>query len=193
MGVIIYTNICMLDKIENSFDTNTALSGIFLWLLFGLLAPLVNCDLQRIIRRNPIVMHMVSIIAFFFLFTVIDPTNKSSLLMSWIKTLVVYMLFMLATKSKWYFILPTLALLMVDQSILKHIGFEKHKDPEKWSNEQEHRYIVIRKVLLVIVIVNIVIGAIHYTTLQRSEYKNNFSWFTFFIGSGKPCKIKAPT
>jgi hypothetical protein len=185
----------MLD-LANSFDTNTALSGIFLWLLFGLLAPLVNCDLQRVIRKNPIVMHLVSIIAFFFLFTVIDTTNQSNLVTSWVKTLLVYVLFVLATKSKWYFVLPTLALLIVDQSITKHVTFEKHHDPDQWDiqrpGNKAERYRVIRRVLLAAVILNIVIGAIQYAHLQHTEYKNRFSWVTFFVGSAKPCKAKTP-
>jgi hypothetical protein len=103
------------------FDTTYALSSLYLWLLFGFLGTLINCDLQRMLRSSDLVRHLIAIVAFFFLFTVLDSNSKKvGLLFTWLKTLVMYVVFMLAIKSKWYFAVPVLLLLLVDQSIKLH-------------------------------------------------------------------------
>jgi len=181
--------------LAHSFDTNTALSGMFLWLLFGMLAQLVNCDLTRMLNTSPWVLHGVSIVAFFFLFTVIDTSNKSNLLTTWVKTLMVYVLFLFSTKSKAYFVLPMLGLLLVDQSLKKHAEFQSvHQPEEAWGEGSVNARLVeeVRKWILVAVVLIVIVGAIDYARLQRIEYKGRFSWSKFVLGSGKPCKRVAP-
>jgi hypothetical protein len=154
---------------------------MFLWLLFGYLSTQVNCDLQRMLANSILVRHMISLLAFFFLFTLIDSNNKANLATTWIKTLVVYILFILTTKSKWYFIVPVLTLLMVDQSMKKYL--EQVTDPkERLAFERTSKFINA------LIIVVIIVGALHYMTVQKAEYKDKFSLFTFFIGTTKPCK-----
>jgi hypothetical protein len=91
-----------------TFDTTNALSGMFLWIVFSFLASLINCDIQRMMRQNPLLIHMFGFTAFFFLFTLIDANNKTSLKTVWFKTFFVYLLFVMMTKAKWYFVLPVL-------------------------------------------------------------------------------------
>lgn len=171
---------------SQSFDTTTALASMFLWLLFGYLATQVNCDLQRMLAHSMLVKHLVSLLAFFFLFTLIDANNKSNLVTTWVKTIVVYCLFILTTKSKWYFVVPVLTLLLIDQSIKKYI--QEIKDPrDKIAFEKTSKWINIA------VVVTILVGTVHYAVVQYDEYKDAFSWLTFFVGSTKPCKRYAMT
>jgi hypothetical protein len=175
--------------LEGTFETSTALSAIFLWVLFGYLSRLLNCDLQRLMTANPLVLHLMGLTTFFFLFTMIDTSNKTHIAMVWVKTVLVYVAFILMTKSKWYFIVPILFILLADQTFKKHLGIQNElgKDTEKLAKIQE----ITSKVLGILVLVLIGVGTLQYMVLQRIEYKDKFSFYTFFFGVTK-CKELAP-
>lgn len=174
---------------SGTFDTTNALSGMFLWLIFGYLAGLLNCDLQRFLQSHPVWIHVFGITAFFFLFTILDSNNKTSIGVVWVKTLFIYMLFVLMTKSKWYFVVPVLALLLIDQTIKKDIAIKQAdgKDVEKQKETQQQ----ITRLLNVVIITMILVGTVHYMYLQKLEYGKEFSFAKFFLGFGK-CKGIAP-
>lgn len=179
----------MIDFSGNTFDTTNALSGMYLWLIFGYLSALLNCDLQRFLKSHTLITHMFGFVAFFFLFTLLDSNNKNSILVVWLKTLFIYALFVLMTKSKWYFVIPVLALLLIDQSIKKDIAFKRAagqdvREAERWQKS-------ITELITYAIITLIVIGTLHYMYLQRKEYKSNFSFYKFFLGWSK-CKMKSP-
>lgn len=176
--------------LAGTFETSTALSGIFLWILFSYLSRILNCDLQRLMNSNPLVVHFIGLTTFFFLFTIIDTKNNTHIAMVWLKTLVVYVAFVLMTKSKWYFIIPILVILLVDQTIKKHLAIEteRGKDTEKLEIIQEKT----SKVIEICILILICVGTLHYMMLQRKEYKENFSFFTFFFGVTN-CKTYYPT
>jgi hypothetical protein len=160
-----------------TFDTTVAISGLYLWLLFSYLAAMMNCDLQRLMQKNTLFKHLVAIIAFFFLFTVIDANNKAHVGIIWLKTLFVYVLFLMMIKSKWYFTFPVLFILLVDQTIKAHISYlEKNGtvgDIEYYQN--------IRAVLNIIIIVLTVLGFVHYIFRKKSQFGSSFSFSTLLL------------
>lgn len=187
---------------SNTFDTTNALSGMYLWILFGYLATLLNCDLQRFLKSHPLVIHLVGLLTFFFLFTLIDGANKTSVVNIWIKTIFIYILFVLTTKSKWYFVVPVLIILLIDQTLKKHLSYKKQmaEDPNtstdnklsadkiKQLEESVGKYSAfINKAIIVIII----FGVIHYMYLQYIEYGSKFSFYKFFFGVTR-CKDKMP-
>lgn len=186
---------------SNTFDSTNALSGMFLWILFGYLAALLNCDLQRFLKSNPLVIHLVGLLTFFFLFTLIDGTNKTSIANIWIKTVFIYILFVLTTKSKWYFVVPVLVILLIDQTIKKDLLYKKQlaEDKEapgkKLTPEEikllEERVQIYSSFINKAIIVIIIIGALHYMYLQYLEYGSRFSIYKFFLGVTR-CKDKMP-
>lgn len=173
---------------SGTFDTTNAMSAMFLWIVFGFLASIINCDLQRIIAKNPIVIHLFGFTAFFFLFTMLDSNNKTSIEVVWFKSFFVYVLFVLMTKARWYFVLAVLALLLVDQSIKKDIAFEKAGGKDVSVKEDRQRIVSqwVNKLIMVL----IAVGVIHYAWRQRSKYGKNFNWFQFFFGVSK-CRYYA--
>lgn len=92
------------------------------------------------------------------------------------------------TKSKWYFVIPVLALLLLDQSMKKDIVFreDKGENVSRYRMNQEH----LTRLINVVIIVTIFIGTIHYAYLQRLEYGKKFSWYLFFLSWTK-CKPKS--
>ena len=175
--------------LSGTFDTTNALSAMFLWLIFGFMSAMINCDIQRFIFNHPYIFHAFGFLAFVFLFTLLDSNNKSSISVIWIKSIFVYILFILMTKSKWYFIVPVLALLLIDQSIKKEIAFRKTagKDVTKIEPLQKK----VSNVINVAIIVLIILGTIHYAQLQMIEYKDKFDIGKFFLGTTK-CKKNTP-
>ena len=155
----------------NMIDVRNAIAGLYLWLLFGFLSSIVSCDIKHLMTHNIFFRHIVGIIAFFLLFTVIDTDNDSSVLNIWIKTLYIYFIFLLMTKSKWYFSIPVLLLLVVDQSLKFQIKFEEKRK----TNGSTMLYENIRDKLNICIIAIIIIGFIHYAIRQYNEYGSKFS------------------
>ena len=181
--------------LSGTFDSTNALSCMFLWLIFGYLTSMINCDIQRFIKDYPLAFHAFGFLAFFFLFTLLDTNNNSSIGVIWVKSIFVYILFVLMTKSKWYFVLPVLALLLVDQSIKKHVTFTKAKmtnakeDQEQKLEKLEAFQKTTTTVINYIIIALILIGALDYMRLQRKEYNGSFSFYKFFLTTNECKKV----
>lgn len=181
-------------NINNTFDTTNAMFGLYMWLMFGFLSHLVNCDLQRMIQNSAVVRHVICLVAFFFLFTIIDGANTDASIASIIiKTLLVYVLFIFTTKSKWYFALPVLALLALDQVLKKVYEQRKQKQADKdkaAAIEAQHRK--INYVINIAVILTSIVGMLDYMHLQKIEYGSKFDLFKFFFQVNTNCKPYHP-
>ena len=176
--------------LKGTFDTTNALSGMYLWLLFGYLVALLNCDLQRYMNSHPLVIHLVGLVAFFFLFAILDSNNSVAIGWVWLKTFFIYFLFVLMTKSKWYFVVPVLMLLLADQSLKKHVAFKKAEGKDDVT-ELEERSKIASRVINYVILCTIFVGAAQYMYLQKKEYKQDFSIYKFFFGITK-CKSEMP-
>jgi hypothetical protein len=179
--------------LSGTFDSTNALSGMFLWVMFGFLVAIINCDLQRFIKQNPAFFHIVGLTAFFFLFTLLDTKNNIGIQFILIKTVFVYFLFVLMTKSKWYFVIPVLILLLTDQLIKKNLAFveQRAEDPKEKIEKLRARQQKITYILNITIIVLIFVGASHYMILQKIEYKDKFSFWKFLFGISQ-CKPYMP-
>jgi len=177
---------------SKTFDSTTALTSLYLWLLLGFLSTMISCDFKKWIDSNIWFRHIIGLVGFFFLFTVIDASNRTSLGITFVKTFFVYGIFLLMVKSKWYFSLPVLALLVIDQSIKVHIEYTKKTNIAQ--TEQSNKDMVsvplyesIRNVLNMIIIATIIIGFIVYAVWQRNTFGADFSWvkLLLYYGCGK--------
>lgn len=174
----------LIPFLEETFDSKMALTTLYLWLLFGFLSSMVSCDMQRWMRDSQLFRHVTGIIAFFFLFTVLDQKNKRPVSYIWGKTLFVYFLFILMIKSKWQFSLPVLGLLLIDQSIRIQVEYlEKKEEETDKKNADIQWWNKIRSILTVVIGILIVAGVIHYAMRQRKEFGKDFRWDTFFFAS----------
>ena len=172
---------------SKTFDSTTALTSLYLWLLLGFLSTMISCDFKKWIDSNIWFRHIIGLVGFFFLFTVIDASNRSSLGITFVKTFFVYGIFLLMVKSKWYFSLPVLALLVIDQSIKVHIEYTKKTQTNQIPNkdmESVPLYESIRNVLNMIIIAIIIIGFIVYAVRQRKTFGADFSWVKLLLYYG---------
>jgi hypothetical protein len=172
--------------LSGTFDTTNALSAMFLWLIFGLMNSMINCDIQRFMANYPYLFHTFGFIAFVFLFTLLDTNNKSSILVIWAKSIFVYALFIMMTKSKWYFVVPVLVLLLIDQSLKKELAFQKQAGKDVKSFEETQAK--VSRWINVAIVVLIVVGTIQYMLLQANEYQEDFDMVKFFFTTSSKCK-----
>jgi hypothetical protein len=139
----------MSQNIFDAGDTNDALTGLYLWLLFGFLSTMINCDIQRLMMENQIFRHLCGILAFFLLFVIINKDSRTSVATMWQRTIFLYLLFLMMTKSKWYFSIPVLTLLIIDQTIKAHIQYLTNINP---SNTKINYYTKVRGALYKVII-----------------------------------------
>jgi len=102
-------------------------------------------------------------------------------------------------KSKWYFSLPVLALLVLDQSIKVHVEYTKKnhdnamkaqqatQSPQDSDMENIPLYEKIRDILNIVIIAIIIIGFAVYAIRQRKTFGADFSWvkLLLYYGCGK--------
>lgn len=169
---------------NSTFDTKTALSGFYLWLLFGFLSVSVSCDIQKWMSNKIWFRHLMGIIAFFFLFSAIDTTSSNyNIGIIWTKTFVVYGIFLLMTKSRAYFSVPVLLLLVLDQSLKSQKNYLEKEYP---TNSNIQKFEKWRGYISLLMGVLIIIGFIDYIIEQRKTYKSNFEVSKLLFGYG--CK-----
>jgi hypothetical protein len=97
--------------------------------------------------------------------------------------ILVFVIFLLIIKSKWYYSLPVFLLLVIDQSLKVHSEFLKSvnkDDPNIVSTEK------IRKTMSYIIYILIIMGFIAYGIRQYYDYGMNFSWIKLLFYSS--CK-----
>jgi hypothetical protein len=173
------TNVTQIQSSSNSFDTSSALAGMYLWLLFGFFSSLLSCDFQRAVANNMYAKHLIAFITFFFLMTVVDNNNHITIVQTWLKTLLVYILFLMSTKSKLLASLTVFIILVIDQTIKIHIQNVQSKNPIA----DVRNYQKARQILYILLIVVIVLGYIHYFIRAKKEFGNKFSYTSFVFGT----------
>ena len=172
--------------LNDTFDTKFALTTLYLWLLFGYLSSMVSCDLQKWMQKSTSFRHFIGVIAFFFLFTILDVKNRESLQIIFMKTLVVYVMFLMMTKSKWYFSIPVILVLIVDQATKVHIEHLQENEPK----QSVETFIQIRKGCTLVMTVLVVAGFISYSIRQYQEFGKDFSWAKLLLSHS--CKMENP-
>jgi hypothetical protein len=166
---------------KKSFDTTSAIAAMYLWLLFGFFSSLLGCDLQRAVINNMYIKHILAITTFFFLMTVIDADNQTGIAQTWLKTLVVYVVFLMSTKSKLLASITVLFILIIDQTILLQIKYDMKQNPNANTNKLQK----VRQWLLLVLIAVVFIGYVHYFIRARREFGTDFSYPKFVFGTIK--------
>ena len=170
---------------NDSFDTTSSLAALYLWTMFGAIYTLLNCDLQRALNDHVMVKHITGVLAFFFLFNIVDPNNKSHVATTIVKTFVVYAIFLMATKSKWPYIVLSLMLLFTDQVLRNHINYLQNLPNPNAGYIAG--FVRARAYIQWAILGAIVIGFLHYFYRQRIDFGGRFSYGKFLLGTGA-CK-----
>ena len=173
----------MLDNIDQQkmFDT---LFLLFLGTLGGFVGGgITSCEIQRIIRDSVLVKQ-------FIFFVIIFTTNsfvqkKSDLWTTFVRSFILFGVFILLMKNNYKSILFSITLLFINKLLLQHIDYLK-KD-KKENNDKISRFNKVSRIITIISGVIILIGFFEYMREKKLEYKNQFRLLTFLLGSNK-CK-----
>ena len=101
-----------------------------------------------------------------------------------------YLFYILLTKNKWYFSLPIIILVLIDQTLLLENKYLEKKvskftkngnENSKNLNEKINTFKKYRLYLQYLVIALIIIGFIHYLIRQKIKFKNKFDFFKFIF------------
>jgi hypothetical protein len=162
---------------STTFGMKYALSALYLWLLFGYLSSMIGCDLQRWMTRHQGFRHVIGVVAFFLLFTLFSENNNNHILSVIIKTVAVYFVFILMTKSKWYFSIPTLLLLVVDQGLQYQSTYLKKQKKSYETLDKIRGYIDYALMALIIC------GFVSYGVRQKNTFGDKFSFLKLLFSN----------
>ena len=188
---------------------DTKLFSIFIFILIisaNFLAEIFPCRLQNVLRSNMIIKHIFGFFTLVFFVGLSSSDENKNLYITIKDAFLLYILFILISKcniSLFYIIMIFLGITYII-NILKDEENEKIKkdnndklDEKEINNRlREHNnkiniYNNITYILYILIIVLIIIGVLIYMGEKKIEYKNNFKYFTFFMG--KPsCIGKSP-
>jgi hypothetical protein len=144
----------------------------------GQLGKLINCSIQRIIQRHTWSRHLLLILSIFLvrgLPIFESSTRDTSLAEVWLFTLVVYAAFIIATKSKWFFVLPALALLFLSENV-------RDRDEAFVSSVDK-----ISHIMLIVACVLMLVGFVHYLIVKMRTKGRRFSLYAFWFGTDAAC------
>jgi len=187
---------------------DTKLFSIFIFILIvsaNFLAEIFPCRLQYLLRNNMLIKHVFGLFTMIF-FVVLSSGDKK--ILNIIKnSVLLYILFILISKCNlhiFYLILFLLGITYIlnimndEKKINEEISNEEISNEElsneEISNEEisnEDIYENIIYFLYVIIFILVFIGVLVYMGEKKIEYKDKFTYYTFFIGKSI-CKGKSP-
>ena len=162
-----------------NYDSTFILSSAILWIMFGYLGKMMSCDLIKALN-NPIILHIVGLISFFFLFAVVNNNSGNHIGYIWVKTIISYILFIMLGKTKWYFTIPVIVMLMVDQSLKLQCQYYQDTNDSYDPAGIDGARTVISYVIYGL----IVTGFITYVIKQWGDHGEGFSWNKMLLSFG---------
>lgn len=166
---------------DNTFDMATALALMYLWIIFAYTTPLLSCDIQRLMTNSVYPKHILGLVTFFYLMVLSDTNNTAPLGVTWMKSIVGYIIFMLFIKSKLEISLTILTLFIIDQSIAYHIRYLIHRKLEKEADYYKN----IRNYLFILILLVAIGGFLMYMKHSYDDHKDDFSLIKLFVGTNK--------
>ena len=164
-------------------DIVSNISLAYVIIVCNFLAQLFSCDIQRLLTDSMWAKHVVGVIAFFFLVTILGPSSssESNIAMLWLTTLTIYAIFFLSTRMKLKYTIFLIVLLLV----YEHLKLIKKSSTDIKTVERLDTGMTVVKVMIVIVTLT---GVTHYLVRQHNDFGKDFSIVKFFFGTTK-CKF----
>ena len=161
------------------------------------LKELMPCKLDNVLKNNIYVKHFFCFLTLlFFVVITTEPLKDKNLKEIIIKSIVLYVLFILLIKNDYRIFLSVMVLLgliyiisLKKYELIDLIKKEQNIDiiTKKQYENEINTIILINNILFVIVIILIFIGFLFYMNKKKNQYKDQFHFLTFFFGNIK-CK-----
>ena len=174
-------------NIENNFIPNANALLIFILIISGnYLDDLLPCKVQKLMRNNLIMKHLVAFMILYFLTVLTIPELKS--IKGIVSAVGLYTLFLLSTKINyiaWAIMLFIYAIVYLMNIAIGDLKKKINKSTTKEERElKENSIITMRRIMSWLVIVNmviIIVGFIYYFGMKKMQHGKQFSLQQFFF------------
>ena len=175
-----------------SLNEQVPLYSIFALILIigaGFLPELFPCKLQKILKENVLLKHLIAFMTLTFFVTMVEPNTKANIKTVILKSFLAYFIFVILIKTDYrFFIVILIILFLLYLLVLKKYeiidSIKNEKDPiVKVELEKEHDMIIlINNIIFVCIIIIIIIGYLVYMGEKKYYFKDKFNYFTFISG-----------
>ena len=166
-----------------NINIDEMIKGVFLLILAisaNFVGNILGCQTQKLLTENMLVKHMFLIFLIYFTINFTSSIQDNPL-EELKKTLLIWSLYIIFTKMTLLFTGLTFLSLLTVYIMNNYIEFLKTS--KKKDNKLIYRLKDQKKMLYKLIIILMVIGFSLYVIKQRNDYKNNFSWFKFLLGT----------
>ena len=189
----------------------------YLILLGNFIAELLGCKVQYLFDNNQLAKHIVGFITlYFFVFVSDEKISKKSPFKTLGFSVLIYIWFLISAKMDHWLWFGTIILLFIVTVVqvfksyvankLNEAHAESNKDFEPLDHITSGEKVIldygsgVQKMCTVTIILVTIIGFLSYVGMKKVEYKNNWSWYTFFLGvkectatPGSPKELELPS
>lgn len=177
--------------IEVNFIPNANALLIFILIISGnFLDDLFPCKVQKMMKNNLLMKHLVAFMILYFLTVLTIPELKS--IKGIVSAIGLYILFLLSTKINyiaWAIVLFIFAVVYLMNIAVGDLKKKNKKHTSKKERKQrEDTIIIMRRIMSWLVILNmviIIVGFIYYYGTKRMQHGKNFTFKHFFFGIPK--------
>ena len=176
---------------------NTHIYSIIIFILIissNYLNELYPCKFRDIFDNSMLIKHIFGVFTIMFFVLLSVPTVEHGIKKITVKSVILYIIFLLMTKTNKHIFLFVLFLLFMTYIIVLSTPKQNRlkEVQEKEVQEKIIKYNKIISYLYSLILISIFIGVIIYIGEKKIEYKKNFKYTTFFLGKTM-CKGSSPT
>jgi len=168
----------------------------FLLIAAGLVLNTFPCKMRNALDNNLYLKHFIGYLTMAFLVVITEPILNKKLTNVIFLSFALYIVFILVSKTEYGFFLSIIILLgLTYLLIIKKEEYKQDNEKNTQSaseNDKKINIIVnINNFILIVTIALIIIGVLIYMGRKKYEYKDKFSYLTFFLGK-IDCKYSKP-
>jgi hypothetical protein len=150
---------------------------------------IIPCKIQRFMEKDLYFRHLLTFFTMIIFVVFTTPLKDQKVIQILIKSVFLYIIFLLYVKSNYkFFAAITILSCVLYISMLRKYEIErefnetKNEETKKNIEKELNLLIIINNILLVIIIFVIIIGFLLYLGEKKIEYKKDFNYVTFFLG-----------
>jgi hypothetical protein len=186
-------------KTHKSINDVFPVYSIFIFILLiaaGEILKIFPCSVIDVIENNIYIKHFIGFLTmtFFVVLVVPIPDKKLNNILS--KSILMYAIFMLISKTESKFFIPIIILLGATYLlILKKVEYREtieRKEDIPGTLDKINTIVLINNSILILIAILVIIGFILFLGRKKYEYGKDFSYITFIFGQNS-CNKTIPT
>lgn len=170
-------------------NTDHLLKGIFLFVFIisgNYLGELLGCRLIELLNTSILTKHLLGFLTLYITLAISVDLN-SSLFELFYKSIIIYIIFILSSRTTKYINFLILILLIISFIVqLYKDRLNKKKEEKIITKEEKNHFTYItyyNYTVIVLLVILITIGLLIYIGEQKRSYNEQFNLYTFFVGN----------